>query len=172
MIFVLPAVASFLPSSLEAVQKFLPSNAAQSIISGGSNARGGPEWLSPWGRLGCVLPVRPRRLGCRRLHPSAPRRLNQLRDHRVDGPPERAARGRMSSLWSRFLASVRDHGVRRRRARMPIGAGPLGVRCEDPVADEAQSEPPPIRRASTTDRLGGTSGPSMPSPKYSVAPGK
>jgi fumarate reductase subunit D len=52
MIFVLPVVASFLPSSMEAVQKFLPSNAAQSILNGGSNARTGVDWLSPWVGLG------------------------------------------------------------------------------------------------------------------------
>jgi len=52
MIFVLPVVASFLPSSMEAIQKFLPSNAAQSILNGGSNARSGVEWLSPWAGLG------------------------------------------------------------------------------------------------------------------------
>lgn len=51
MLFVLPAVASFLPSSMEAVQKFLPSNAGTAIIGGGTRA-GGPDSLSPWVGLG------------------------------------------------------------------------------------------------------------------------
>lgn len=51
MIFVLPVVAALLPSSMNAVQKFLPSNAGQAIISGGSNARGTVS-LSPWIGLG------------------------------------------------------------------------------------------------------------------------
>jgi ABC-2 type transport system permease protein len=51
MLFVLPTVASFLPSSMEAVQKFLPSNAGTAIIGGGTRA-GGPDSLSPWVGLG------------------------------------------------------------------------------------------------------------------------
>jgi ABC-type transport system involved in multi-copper enzyme maturation permease subunit len=51
MIFVLPAVAGFLPSSMEAIQKFLPSNAGQSILSGGTSQTG-VDMLSPWVGLG------------------------------------------------------------------------------------------------------------------------
>ena len=52
MLFVLPVLASLLPSSMDAVQKFLPSNAGQSIITGGSNARSTVASLSPWVGLG------------------------------------------------------------------------------------------------------------------------
>ncbi len=55
MLFVLPVVASFLPSSMEAVQKFLPSTAGQAIIGGGSNAEGGSMILPPWVGLGVFL---------------------------------------------------------------------------------------------------------------------
>jgi len=51
MIFVLPALSSFLPSSLGAVQKFLPTNAGQAIIDG-AHRSGGPPSLSPWVGLG------------------------------------------------------------------------------------------------------------------------
>jgi ABC-2 type transport system permease protein len=51
MIFVLPVLASLLPASMNAVVKFLPSNAGQAIIDGGTNARGVAE-LSPWVGLG------------------------------------------------------------------------------------------------------------------------
>jgi ABC-2 type transport system permease protein len=46
LIFVLPAIASLLPSSMNAVQKFLPSNAGQALTSGPSHS--GPALLSPW----------------------------------------------------------------------------------------------------------------------------
>jgi len=51
MIFVLPGLAALLPSSLNAIPKFLPSAAGQAIINGGSNARGTTS-LSPWVGLG------------------------------------------------------------------------------------------------------------------------
>jgi ABC-2 type transport system permease protein len=51
MIFVLPVLASLLPSSMATIVKFLPSNAGQAIINGGTNARGVEE-LSPWLGLG------------------------------------------------------------------------------------------------------------------------
>jgi ABC-type transport system involved in multi-copper enzyme maturation permease subunit len=51
MIFVLPILASLLPASMNVVVKFLPSNAGQAIIDGGTNARGVTE-LSPWLGLG------------------------------------------------------------------------------------------------------------------------
>lgn len=54
MLFVLPVLASFLPSSMEAVEKYLPSNAGQSIISGSAD-RGGPELLAPWTGIGVFL---------------------------------------------------------------------------------------------------------------------
>ncbi len=48
ILFVLPVLASFLPSSLEAIQKYLPSNAGQVIIGGS----GGADTLTPWVGLG------------------------------------------------------------------------------------------------------------------------
>lgn len=45
LIFVLPGLASLLPSSMNAVQKFLPSNAGQALISG---TRRSSSDLSPW----------------------------------------------------------------------------------------------------------------------------
>ena len=45
MIFVLPALAQLLPSSMNAVQKFLPSNAGDALIS--NTARSSTQ-LSPW----------------------------------------------------------------------------------------------------------------------------
>lgn len=47
MIFVLPVLSGLLPSSMSAIQKFMPSNAGQAIVTGGVNARGTPS-LSPW----------------------------------------------------------------------------------------------------------------------------
>lgn len=47
MIFVLPVLAGLLPSSMSAIQKFMPSNAGQAIITGATNARGAAA-LSPW----------------------------------------------------------------------------------------------------------------------------
>lgn len=57
LIFVLPAVASLLPSSMSSVQKFLPSNAGQALISGPRH--GGPSLLSPWVGFGvfCLYAV-------------------------------------------------------------------------------------------------------------------
>jgi hypothetical protein len=48
ILFVLPVLASFLPSSLEAIEKYLPSNAGQVIIGGA----GGSDTLTPWVGLG------------------------------------------------------------------------------------------------------------------------
>jgi ABC-2 type transport system permease protein len=45
MIFVLPALADLLPSSMNSVQKFLPSNAGSALIS---NTAAGSTQLSPW----------------------------------------------------------------------------------------------------------------------------
>ena len=47
MIFVLPAITQLLPSSMSAIQQFLPSNAGQAIITGGAGAPGMTS-LSPW----------------------------------------------------------------------------------------------------------------------------
>jgi ABC-2 type transport system permease protein len=47
MIFVLPVLSGLLPASMSAVQKFMPSNAGQAIITGGTNARGATS-LTPW----------------------------------------------------------------------------------------------------------------------------
>ena len=52
ILFVLPGLASLLPGSLDAVQRFLPSNAAQEILTGGVAPRSGPALLSPWIGLG------------------------------------------------------------------------------------------------------------------------
>jgi len=54
MIFVLPGLAALLPSSLDAIPKFLPSNAGQAIIGGTSRA-GSPTALSPWVGLGVFV---------------------------------------------------------------------------------------------------------------------
>ena len=48
ILFVLPVLASFLPSSLEGIQKYLPSNAGQVIIS----PTGATDSLTPWVGLG------------------------------------------------------------------------------------------------------------------------
>jgi ABC-2 type transport system permease protein len=53
ILFVVPVLASFLPSSLQGVQKFLPSNAGQAIIAGGNNA--GTDALSAWVGMGVFL---------------------------------------------------------------------------------------------------------------------
>jgi hypothetical protein len=52
MLFVLPTLSSLLPSSLDVIGKFLPSNAGQAILSGGSDAGGGSASLSPWVGMG------------------------------------------------------------------------------------------------------------------------
>ncbi|HWW53963.1 MAG TPA: hypothetical protein VNY84_09345, partial [Acidimicrobiales bacterium] len=46
LIFVLPAIAALLPSSMSAIQKFLPSNAGQALTNGPHHS--GPALLSPW----------------------------------------------------------------------------------------------------------------------------
>jgi ABC-2 type transport system permease protein len=46
LIFVLPAIASLLPSSMNALQKVLPSNAGQALVSGPHHS--GTSLLSPW----------------------------------------------------------------------------------------------------------------------------
>jgi ABC-2 type transport system permease protein len=51
MLFVLPVLASLLPSSMSVIQKFLPSNAGQAIITGGTSDSGASS-LSPWVGLG------------------------------------------------------------------------------------------------------------------------
>jgi ABC-2 type transport system permease protein len=45
LIFVLPSLASLLPSSMNALQKFLPSNAGQALVSGSATSA---TSLSPW----------------------------------------------------------------------------------------------------------------------------
>ena len=52
VIFVLPALSSLLPSSLEGVQKYLPGNAGQAILTGGTPGPGDPAVLSAWVGLG------------------------------------------------------------------------------------------------------------------------
>jgi ABC-2 type transport system permease protein len=51
MLFVLPTLSSLLPSSFEVIEKFLPSNAGQAILSGGTEANAQPA-LSPWIGMG------------------------------------------------------------------------------------------------------------------------
>ncbi|HLJ07121.1 MAG TPA: ABC transporter permease subunit [Acidimicrobiia bacterium] len=51
ILFVLPVLSQLLPSSMDAIRKYLPSNAGQAIVTGGSTARGGTT-LSPWLGLG------------------------------------------------------------------------------------------------------------------------
>jgi ABC-type transport system involved in multi-copper enzyme maturation permease subunit len=52
LIFVLPGVASLLPSSMDVIQKYLPSNAGQALISG--SARSSTN-LSPWVGFGVFV---------------------------------------------------------------------------------------------------------------------
>ncbi|MDQ1356262.1 MAG: type transport system permease protein [Acidimicrobiaceae bacterium] len=56
LIFVLPSLALLLPSSMDAIQKYLPSNAGQALIGGGSR---GTNDLSPWVGFGvfCLYAV-------------------------------------------------------------------------------------------------------------------
>jgi ABC-type transport system involved in multi-copper enzyme maturation permease subunit len=48
ILFVLPVVASFLPSSLSGVQKYLPSDAGTAIINSTSGHADGADALGPW----------------------------------------------------------------------------------------------------------------------------
>ena len=50
ILFVLPVLASFLPGSLEAIQKYLPSEAGTAIID--SQPSNNVDMLSPWVGLG------------------------------------------------------------------------------------------------------------------------
>jgi hypothetical protein len=52
ILFVLPALSALLPSSIEVVQRYLPSNAAQSMLTGGVQPSDGTVILSPWIGLG------------------------------------------------------------------------------------------------------------------------
>ena len=53
ILFILPVLAGFLPSSLDSVQKYLPSNAGTAIInSGGPQPAGASAQLGPWMGLG------------------------------------------------------------------------------------------------------------------------
>lgn len=52
ILFVLPVLAGFLPSSLDSIQKFLPSNAGQAILYVGAQGDGAPAQLSPWIGMG------------------------------------------------------------------------------------------------------------------------
>lgn len=53
VLFVLPAMAALLPSSLDGVSQFLPANASEAILSGGTTPRpGDAAQLSPWLGLG------------------------------------------------------------------------------------------------------------------------
>jgi ABC-type transport system involved in multi-copper enzyme maturation permease subunit len=45
LIFVLPGIVTLLPSSMDSIQKFLPSNAGQALVDG---TRRGTAALSPW----------------------------------------------------------------------------------------------------------------------------
>jgi hypothetical protein len=50
VLFVLPVLTSFLPSSMDAIQKYLPNNAGQVILTGGSTTA--DDMLSAWVGLG------------------------------------------------------------------------------------------------------------------------
>ena len=50
ILFVLPVLSSFLPSSMDAIQKYLPSNAATAMLSGSGSA--GDDVLSAWLGMG------------------------------------------------------------------------------------------------------------------------
>jgi ABC-type transport system involved in multi-copper enzyme maturation permease subunit len=50
ILFVLPVLSQLLPSSMEAIQRYLPNNAGQAIITGPTP--GGDPMLSPWLGLG------------------------------------------------------------------------------------------------------------------------
>ncbi len=50
ILFVLPVLSSFLPSSMEAIEKYLPSNAATAMLSGSGSA--GDDVLSAWLGMG------------------------------------------------------------------------------------------------------------------------
>jgi ABC-2 type transport system permease protein len=52
ILFVVPVLAGFLPSSLDAMQKFLPSNAGQAIIDSGPHQAGATAQLTPWVGMG------------------------------------------------------------------------------------------------------------------------
>jgi ABC-2 type transport system permease protein len=56
VLFVLPVLANFLPSSLSGVQKFLPSEAGTSIINSSPHASGnGVDVLGPWMGMGVFV---------------------------------------------------------------------------------------------------------------------
>ncbi len=52
LILVLPPIAGLLPSSMNAVQKFLPSNAGQALISTGGQGSNPTPQLAPWAGFG------------------------------------------------------------------------------------------------------------------------
>ena len=52
ILFVLPVLTSFLPSSMDAIQKYLPDSAAQAILSGNASTSTGDDVLSAWLGLG------------------------------------------------------------------------------------------------------------------------
>ncbi len=56
LIFVLPSLALLLPSSMDVVQKFLPSNAGQALVGAGTR---GTNELSPWVGFGvfCIYAI-------------------------------------------------------------------------------------------------------------------
>jgi ABC-2 type transport system permease protein len=59
VIFVLPALSALLPDSISAVQEYLPGNAGQAIIYGGTTSARATESLSPWVGFGvfCLYAV-------------------------------------------------------------------------------------------------------------------
>jgi ABC-type transport system involved in multi-copper enzyme maturation permease subunit len=52
LILVVPVIASLLPSSMNAFEKFLPSNAGQALINGGSRHGSTTPQLAPWAGFG------------------------------------------------------------------------------------------------------------------------
>jgi hypothetical protein len=52
LLLVIPPIAGLLPSSMNAVQKFLPSNAGQALISTGRQGSNSTPQLAPWAGFG------------------------------------------------------------------------------------------------------------------------
>ncbi len=52
LLLVLPPIASLLPSSMNSLQKFLPSNAGQALISPGGTGSNATPQLAPWAGFG------------------------------------------------------------------------------------------------------------------------
>ena len=76
ILFVLPVLSSLLPPSMEAIQKYLPSNAAHAILSGGVGT--GDDALSAWLGLGLFFLYAAAVLAVAAYDPRPPRRLSSF----------------------------------------------------------------------------------------------